>query len=279
MDCPGQSSWADLLRSYRQRAGLTKTALARELGVTIGYISKLESGQRPPPERQRYGMCDALNMADEETQTFHIQAELERTDPTAVRYLLELREARQEGDRHVHHEVLEDIGNADSLPLIPIINKVAAGYPQEFTDLDYPVGIADDYISLPNITDPNAFAFHVFGDSMEPDYPAGGLAVAAPNSVAFDGDPCFVRFSAVSSVSGCTFKRAYSMPDGKIRLVPINRQYPEQIYEHDEINGRWPVIVYCNKISRGGAKSHRRSKASDGRLAGAEPRRPSQAAG
>ena len=32
---------------------------------------------------------------------------------------------------------------------VPIINRVAAGYPMEFTDLGYPVGVADDYISMP----------------------------------------------------------------------------------------------------------------------------------
>ena len=42
--------------------------------------------------------------------------------------------------------------------LVPVINKVAAGYPVDFNDLDYPVGIADDYVRCPDIYDPNAFA-------------------------------------------------------------------------------------------------------------------------
>jgi transcriptional regulator with XRE-family HTH domain len=50
---------------------------------------------------------------------------------------------------------------------VPIINKVAAGYPQEFTDLGYPVGIADEYVTVPQeMGDPNAFAVRVVGDSM-----------------------------------------------------------------------------------------------------------------
>ena len=38
------------------------------------------------------------------------------------------------------------------LPLrtrIPVINKVAAGYPAEFTDLDYPLNVADEYVDAP----------------------------------------------------------------------------------------------------------------------------------
>jgi len=52
--------------------------------------------------------------------------------------------------------------------LVPVINKVAAGYPSDFNDLDYPVGIADDYVRCPDLHDPNAFAVRVVGDSMEP---------------------------------------------------------------------------------------------------------------
>ena len=33
---------------------------------------------------------------------------------------------------------------------VPIINKVAAGTPHGFTDLDYPAGVADDYLALPD---------------------------------------------------------------------------------------------------------------------------------
>jgi len=250
-----ETSWSDMLAEYRRSAGLSKSALAKLVGVSIGYISKLETGKRPPPEYQRNLLCEALGLDEEQSQLFHIKAELERADPVTVKYLLQLNEQLVRDD----HRQMNDFESAESeidvsyetgLHRIPIINKTAAGYPQEFTDLDYPVGIADSYISVPDITDPNAFGFYVYGDSMEPDFPDGTLLIASPNTIPFDGDPCFVRFSPVCKVDGCTFKRAYFTKDNRIRLVPINRRYEEQVYPREEITGLWPVIRSYVRVNR-----------------------------
>lgn len=252
MEQRDQTSWAGLLRNCRQRMGLTKTQLARALSVSVAYVSKLESGQRPPPERQRQVICEVLDLSDDEGLWFHTQAELERADPASIKYLLRLTETVFSSGRQPE-STAKPAGSQDAerlAPAIPIINKVAAGHPQEFTDLDYPAGIADDYLSVPDITDPNAFAFYVQGDSMEPDFVEKSLVIASPNTIPFEGDPCFVRFSAVSPVSGCTFKRVYFMADGKVRLVPINRRYPEQVYRRDDISGLWPVVRQYRQVRR-----------------------------
>ena len=82
-------------------------------------------------------------------------------------------------------------GKAD----IPIINKVPAGYPTDFTDLDYPPSVADEYVRCPDIHDPQAFAARVVGDSMEPAYREGDIVVFAPNTPAESGQDCFVRLN------------------------------------------------------------------------------------
>lgn len=245
-----RSIWADMLKQYRTRAGLTKTRLAKSLSVTISYISKLESGQKPPTESQRESLCEAMNLSEDESLAFHVQAEIERTDPIAVKYLTQ-RDTTSHCKSTIREASIECNESAISVAsAIPIINKVAAGYPQEFTDLDYPVGVAEQYVSLPDVSDPNAFAFYVFGDSMEPEFESGSLMIASPNSAAFDGDACFVRFSPTSPVAGCTFKRVYFMTDGRVRLVPANQKYAEQYYSHDDISGIWPVTRQCRQVSR-----------------------------
>ena len=60
---------------------------------------------------------------------------------------------------------------------VPLINKVAAGYPREFTDLGYPARSAAEYVHTPDLTDPDAFACRVVGDSMLPDYREGDVVV------------------------------------------------------------------------------------------------------
>ena len=262
-------TWAQQLRHYRQRAGVSKSALARELGVSASYATKLETSQKPPPESRRQLICEILGLTEEEGTYFHIQAELERADSSAAKYLVKLGELQSQSDEQSEGDrPLSADGDEFPTHVIPVINKVAAGYPQEFTDLDYPIGVADSYISVPDVVDPNAFAFYVHGDSMTPDFAEGSLLIASPNTPAFDGDPCFVRFSASSKVNGCTFKRMYSSSKGgRVRLVPINHQYPEQVYDADDISGMWPVVRQYSQIP-GGKRSHGKVMHSSGRVPG-----------
>ena len=60
---------------------------------------------------------------------------------------------------------------------VPLINKVAAGYPREFTDLAYPARVADEYVRCPDLDDPDAFAARVVGDSMQPNYAEGDIVI------------------------------------------------------------------------------------------------------
>jgi phage repressor protein C with HTH and peptisase S24 domain len=135
--------------------------------------------------------------------------------------------------------------------IVPIINRVAAGYPKNFTDLDYPPGVADDYLRCPDLDDPQAFALHVEGDSMEPLYHSNDLVVFSPNTPARSGDDCFVRFEADCAT---TFKRFYQddVPDGeaRIRLQPLNNKYPAQVYDRQQITGLWPAVFRFEKLLR-----------------------------
>jgi len=275
-----QVAWRQMLAQFRRRADLSKSALAKSLRVSVSYITKLEAGQRPPPEAQREAIADVLQLEEQERVAFHVRAELERADPKCLKYLeliVAQRDSRldAEAQGRAAGEIAE--GQFTTQP-VPIINKVAAGYPREFTDLDYPTGVADAYIAVPDITDPNAFAFYVYGDSMEPQFPEGTLLIASPNSEAYDGDPCFVRFDPSAKVTGCTFKCVYFNRDGRIRLAAINQKYPEQLYDRDQINGIWPVVSQYRPVNRRRTRRRREKQASD-RAAGVLTGQRSAAAG
>lgn len=93
------------------------------------------------------------------------------------------------------------------LPLqAPLINSVRAGYPTEFTDLGYPARVADEYVSVPDLHDPDAFAARVVGDSMAPEYREGDVVVFSPERTARSGADCFVRFERDAET---TFKRVF----------------------------------------------------------------------
>jgi len=129
--------------------------------------------------------------------------------------------------------------------LVPVINKVAAGYPSDFDDLDYPVGIADDYVRCPDLHDANAFAVRVVGDSMEPRFREGDIVVFSPAAEVHNGDDCFVRFETPHET---TFKRVFFEPKKQIRLQPRNDKYPPQIIDGKRINGLYRAIIKYEKL-------------------------------
>ena len=129
--------------------------------------------------------------------------------------------------------------------LVPIINKVAAGYPTDFNDLDYPVGIADDYVRCPDLHDPNAFAVRVVGDSMEPRFFEGDIVIFSPAVEVRNGDDCFVRFTMPHET---TFKRVFFEKEDKIRLQPRNERYSPTIVEGNRIDGIYRAVIRYEKL-------------------------------
>jgi phage repressor protein C with HTH and peptisase S24 domain len=126
---------------------------------------------------------------------------------------------------------------------VPVINLVQAGAPEAFTDLGYPARIADEYIRVPDPTDPDAFACRVCGDSMAPDYRDGDIVVFSPARTVVAGFDCFVRLEPDHDT---TFKRAFFEQDESenelIRLEPLNQKYPVKRYPREFVAGLFPAI-------------------------------------
>lgn len=136
---------------------------------------------------------------------------------------------------------------------VPVINRVNAGYPREFTDMGYPARVADEYVSVPEVHDPDAFAARVVGDSMLPDYREGDIVVFSPERPLRSGMDCFVRFERDAET---TFKRVYFERDAhphahepppagepdRIRLQPLNPAYPPRVIAREDVAGLYPAV-------------------------------------
>ena len=130
------------------------------------------------------------------------------------------------------------------LPLeVPLINRVAAGYPREFTDLGYPARVAAEYVRCVDVGDADAFAARVVGDSMLPEYREGDIVVFSPAREVKSGMDCFAR---IEPDQESTFKRVYvergSEGEELIRLQPLNPAYPARLLRREDVAGLYAAV-------------------------------------
>jgi len=257
-------SLGQIIRKKREQLNLTLDEVSNRIGFSKPYLSTIETGKvkNPPGDELLTRLEKTLEF--EPGLLLHI-AHIEGL-PADVRQEYESAEAESQKWRQIVKNLVDEKVDAsrlsellaesdlnieqEKLPLaagrlVPVINKVAAGYPSDFNDLDYPVGIADDYVRCPDMHDPNAFAVRVVGDSMEPKFREGDIVIFSPAAEVHNGDDCFVRFAMPHET---TFKRVFFESENKIRLQPRNEKYSPTIVDGKRINGLYRAVVKHEKL-------------------------------
>lgn len=226
-----------MLRRLRRGRSLTLSDLADRVGITPGYLSMIENQRvnNPPSMKVLVRLEAALAVRD---SSLCKAAQWERT-PEPIREQLE--RARQ-----LAH------ASPPAAATVPLINKVAAGYPAGFTDLDYPARASDDVVIVPGYTglhganDPDAFAATVCGDSMTPGYHAEDIVVFSPLADVIDGSDCFARLEPDHE---CTFKRVFFEAEGsRIRLEPLNPGYPTRTVDREQVAGLFRAVWRMSRL-------------------------------
>lgn len=267
------------IRRQRRRLGLTLDDLARRAEISKPYLSLIETGRinNPPSDEKLTRIEQALGF---KTGELLAQAHLMRT-PKEVRTMLAMLAKSSEksekyskepskksngsmGNGHgekthrfdgidldqayltgmLQQLVDQRAGNVSTIGtgVVPVVNRVSAGYPKDFTDMSYPKGSADSYVSCPDVSDPDAFAARVHGDSMTPKYREGDIVIFSPKAALRSGDDVFVRFEDGQT----TFKRIYFESDEGnqpvIRLQPRNEKYRAQLIPNHKITGLYRAV-------------------------------------
>jgi len=272
------------LRRQRQRLGLTLDELAGRTSISKPYLSLIETGRvtNPPSDEKLRRLEQSLGFAAGELVS---QAHLQRT-PRDVRAMLQqlmqsqgTKEQRHEGTKATDGDapvpmslraavpsennlddaymsgMLQDLvdksaGNVETISTnaVPVINRVSAGYPKDFTDLSYPRGVADDYVGCPDVHDKDAFAARVHGDSMLSKYAEGDIVIFSPALSPRNGDDCFIRFEDGHT----TFKRVFFESDeggaSVVRLQPRNEKYRPQTVPAEQITGLYKAVYRYQKV-------------------------------
>jgi phage repressor protein C with HTH and peptisase S24 domain len=253
-----------IIRKKREQLSLTLDEVSNRVGFSKPYLSTIETGKvKNPPSDDLLTKLEKV-LEFEPGLLLHI-AHVERL-PSDIRHEYESAEAENQKLRQFLKNIIEkkgDLGRLSELlaetdfdveltkaplsagRLVPVINKVAAGYPSDFDDLNYPVGIADDYVRCPDLHDPNAFAVRVVGDSMEPRFREGDIVIFSPAAEVNNGDDCFVRFTMPHET---TFKRVFFEQENRVRLQPRNEKYPPTIIDGKRINGIYRAIMKYERL-------------------------------
>jgi repressor LexA len=276
------------IRRQRRRLGLTLDDLAAKTGISKPYLSLIETCRVPNPPsdgklrrlEQTLGFAagELVSQAHLHRTPRDVRAVLEKLlqgedrvsgsgsrvsgeiQKAGTRDSVETRDPRPETrpldlDAAYRSGVLQALveqsaGNVEQVTTnaVPVINKVSAGYPRDFTDLSYPKGMADDFIGCPDLRDQDAFAARVHGDSMTPKYREGDIVVFSPAAAPKNGDDCFVRFEDGQT----TFKRAFFEVDAEnqqvIRLQPRNEKYPPRVIPAEQVSGLYKAIYKYQRV-------------------------------
>jgi phage repressor protein C with HTH and peptisase S24 domain len=259
-----------LVRTRRQALGLTLQQLAEASRCAKSYLSTIENGRRPNPPsdavlmrlERALGLAEGrlVNAARWESTPESVRAEFAslQSRDEAARRLASLLQSRGLDRAFASGELsslVATIGGGQDLEAapppvrVPVINKVAAGYPAEFTDLGYPARVADEWVQTPDLRDPDAFAARVVGDSMAPRYTAGDIVVFSPERDTPPGADCFVRLERDSE---STFKRVFFETDERgdewIRLQPLNDAYPAKRVRREDVAGMYAAAYVVKEV-------------------------------
>lgn len=260
-------SLGKIIRKKREEHGMTLDEASRRTGYSKPYLSTIETGRvkNPPADELLAKLEDILDfdtgillhVAHMEKLPADVREAFENNQAEVVHWRALIRELIEDGGELAEKLKADKFGSLLEQPpsniehvttagrLVPIINKVTAGYPVDYDDLGYPPGGADDYVRCPDIHDPNAFAVRVVGDSMEPKFKEGDIVVFSPAAEVNSGDDCFVRMMDPHET---TFKRVYFEENRQIRLQPRNHNYTPLFMPADKINGIWRAVTRYERI-------------------------------
>jgi transcriptional regulator with XRE-family HTH domain len=198
------------LKKLRLGKGLTQTELANRAGLSLSTISNSENDAEPEvSEKTQRRIAEALELTLDEFR------QLWTGQTVQVR------------------------GQLDG---IPVINKVPAGEPVDYTECGVDSGQGYEYLTRTpwqvGVDMDLLFAVVVVGDSMSPEFLEGDYLVFKPildaEDQVPDGTPVFVRFGADRDHE-CTFKRAFSAGEERIELRPDNRKHLPLVVERSQI--------------------------------------------
>lgn len=127
---------------------------------------------------------------------------------------------------------------APALTHLPLLSAVPAGK----LAMNFPPDYVDDYVTVDDIKDPQAFALKVKGNSMAPRIEDGDTVIVSPAREPHSGDICVVRVGGEDTLKKVKFEGNY------IHLIPLNPDFEPMTVKKRDVNFCWKVVKLVKEL-------------------------------
>lgn len=222
------------IKTFRKSAGFTQDELAKRLNTTKQTISRYEKGERKANQDMLFKLCDIFNVSIDDFFPVLSKNAVESTnsipdDPDLLTQqitdkVVQLTTQNKKIILRTSEELLEsqerevDEGRFE----YHVFEKLSAGTGYDYAeDRNY-----DTVYFEKDIT--HDLASWVYGDSMEPDFADGSVALIKDTGWDYDGAIYAVDWDGQSYI-----KKVYKEKDG-LRLVSLNDKYDDKFARWEE---------------------------------------------
>lgn len=142
----------------------------------------------------------------------------------------------------VQHDALGNVAGGRDLRNVPVLSWAQAGQATEFEQMSE----WDDVVPT-DVADKRAFGVRLRGDSMEPKYSDGDVAILLPSIPATNGETVVANIKD----QGVLCKIMHVQLDKKlVKLSSYNPAYPPTEYHRDEFHWIYPVAAVIKQLRR-----------------------------
>ena len=220
------------IKEFRTRAKMTQSDLADALNTTKQTISRYEKGDRKAGQDTLFALCDIFNVSIDDffppiqsaqapatSLVQQINDTVVQLTPPNQKIVLRTSEDLLEGQKNREEKITEI---SEPLTEYHVFEKLSAGNGYDYMeDRNYDVVFYNKDID-------HDFASWVYGDSMEPKFLDGSVALIKNTGWDYDGAIYAVDWDGQSYI-----KKVYKEKDG-LRLVSINDKYDDKFAKWEE---------------------------------------------
>ena len=220
------------IKEYRKLKGLTQKELAKKIGMGDTTIANYEKGFRTPKKNTLFKLAKAFDISIDDLfppiQTTNIVSlpltntakaisdTVERLEEPRRVIVLDTAKMQLEEQKRAQNELSEELTEYH------VFEKLSAGNGYDYMeDRNYDVVFYNKDID-------HDFASWVYGDSMEPKYLDGSVALIKDTGWDYDGAVYAVDWDGQSYI-----KKVYKEKDG-LRLVSFNDKYADKFAPFSE---------------------------------------------